>query len=81
MSTLIKQLQLYVKSVALLIFSKHSSSDKFQESLQVKENPPLYQSQSSPVQNVDMSTNNSNQKKVKNWNSKYSGLQEEIYFD
>lgn len=81
MSTLIKQLQLYVKSALLLIFSKHSSSDKFQESFQAKENHPTFQSQSFPVQNADMLIKNSNQKKVRNYNNKYSGLQDEIYSD
>lgn len=81
MSILIKQFQLFVKSVVLLIFSKPSSYDKFQDYSQDRENHPSFQSQSSPVQSVDMLTNNSNQKKVKNWNNKYSGLQEEIYFD
>lgn len=76
MSTSIKQLQLFVKSVMGRISIKRLSSGKPQDYLQVRRNPPLSQSQSSNVPNVDTSTENSSRRKFNPWTDGYSGLHE-----
>ena len=81
MLTLIKQLQLYAKSVIILFSNKCFTSEKHQDYSQEQENHPISQSRSSPVKNVDTSTSSFNLNKERNWNRHYSGLQREIYLE
>ena len=75
MLTLIKRLKSLVTSAEEISSSKPSLSEKRQVSLPDNQNPPTYQSPSSNAQDVDTSTQNSNQKRYNHWiRNTYSGL-------
>jgi len=79
MWTLIKQLQFYAKNADTNSSIMPSSCEKHQDYSQVLENHPIFQSQYFPVENADMSIQNSSQQQV-NPSINYSGLQETIYY-
>ena len=76
MSTYIKRLQFYVKSVVDRTSNKQWSLEKSQDFSQVKANQDTFRSPSSNVPNVDTSTQNLSHRKFNPLTDTHSGLHE-----
>lgn len=76
----IKQQLFYAKNAEVISSRKECTCGKHQDCSREQEKQPTSPSQSLPVKNADMSTQNSYQKKLKTWRNRvYSGLQKEMY--